>query len=462
MRVPSVCLLLLGWLCLQAGSACGAAPAPDAAERLIKEVGERSETMSNLEELCDGIGARLTGSQQLRLAQGWAMKKLQAYGAVNVHQEAYELGRPWKRGVARARLLNANRQSLVIAQKGWTAGSGGPVQGDIALLDVRTLDAFRAAAPGLRGKIVLVVSGPQPGAAERKDGARFNDEVNRIARKARFAAVLLISGKEDGALNMWGGPHSRFDTTAAIITKEGASLLKRLLARGVVPRVEVELGGGFGKAPVQAHNVVADFIGSDLPDEMVIVGAHLDSWDLATGATDNGAGSVVAMEVMRAMLAQGLRPKRTLRIVLFSGEEQEHAGSKAYVAAHRDEWAKIQAVFVQDTGAGRILGFPDMQVDAWNAGLTVALAPAQRLGTLGFPYAVVLGSDHDAFLERGIPAFTPLQDTLNYRTHTQHSERDSVDHVPKADLIQAAQVMTVAAWGMLNGERLPHQKPAAR
>ncbi len=466
MRVPlrvstSFLLLLLGWLCVQAVPARAAAQPPDAAERLIKEVGERSEAMSNLVELCDGIGARLTGSQQLRQAQGWAMKKLRSYGAVNVHEEAYALGRPWKRGIARARLLNANGQRLAIVQKGWTAGSGGPVQGDIALLDVRTLDAFRDAAPKLRGKIVLVVAGPQPGEAERKDMARFNDAVNRIANEARFAAVLLMSGKEDGALDMWGGPHSRFDTRAGIITKEGASLLKRLLARGVVPRVEIALGGGFGKAPVQAHNVVADFIGSELPDEMVIIGAHLDSWDLGTGATDNGTGSVVAMEVMRAMLAQGLRPKRTLRIVLFSGEEQGLLGSKAYIAAHRGELAKIQAVLVQDAGAGRILGFPDMKNDAWNAALAGALEPAQRLGTLGFPYALMLGSDHDVFFQRGIPAFSPLQDTLNYRSHSQHSDRDTVDHVPKDDLLQAAQVMTIAAWGMLNAERLPHQPPVA-
>ena len=115
---------------------------------------------------------------------------------------------------------------------------------------------------------------------------------------------------------------------------------------------------------MQAYNVVADLPGSEQPDDMVIIGAHQDSWDLGTGSTDNGAGTVVALEVMRAMHAQGLKPKRSLRVVLFSGEEQGLLGSRAYVARHRDELSRIQAVLVQDTGAGQIQGFPDMKVDA--------------------------------------------------------------------------------------------------
>lgn len=262
-------------------------------------------------------------------------------------------------------------------------------------------------------------------------------------------------------LDMRGGPLERFDSRTGIITKEGASLLKRLVARGVVPRLEVTLGGGFGKTPVQAYNMVADLVGSELPSEMVIVGAHQDSWDLGTGASDNGAGTVVALEVMRAMQAQGLKPKRTLRIVLFFGEAQGLLGSQAYVARHRRELAHIQAVLLQDTGAGRIEGFPDMKVDAWHAGLIAALKPAQALGGLDAPYGWIGSSDHVAFFDQGVPAFVPIQDLLDYRSHTYHSQLDTVDHVAKADLIQNAQVMAVTAWGMLNGERLPHQAPVA-
>ena len=449
-------------LCALAGSAWNQPLPTSPTARLIAEIGERSQAMTNREELCDDIGPRLTGSLKLRTSQAWAMKKLLAYGAVNVHEEAYDLGRPWKRGVARARLLYGNGQELDIVQKAWTDGTGGPVSGELALLDVQTLEQFRAAAPDLKGKIVLVLSGPKPTNAQSADPAAYRAQVNEIIENAHFGAVLLVSTKEANLREMWGGPLSRFDRNAGIITREGASLLRRLLARGVAPRLEVELGGGFGKAPVKAYNVVADFKGSEAGDEMVIIGAHQDSWDLGTGATDNGAGTVVALEVLRAMHAQGLTPKRTLRIVLFSGEEQGLLGSKAYVERHRSELSKIQAVLVQDAGSGRILGFPDMKVEAWYGALSSALAPAKELGPLDIPFAVSRGSDHDVFFREGIPAFAAMQEMGNYPTHTQHTPLDTFDQVVGADLIQGAQVMAVAAWGLLNGERMPHQKPAAR
>ncbi|MEJ7808703.1 MAG: M20/M25/M40 family metallo-hydrolase [Telluria sp.] len=456
MRGSLVVFVTAAWLCV-AGPASSQSLPPTATERLIQEIGAHSQAMHNLEELCDGFGPRLTGSPQLRSAQAWAMKKLAAYGAVNVHEEAYDLGRPWKRGIARAQLLNANGVRLEIVQKGWTAGTGGPLRGEVALLDVKTLEELKAAAPKLKGKIVLVISSPKPNDVQSKHLALYRAEVNQVIGDAHFAAVLLVSGKEGNMQDMWGGPSSRFDRNAGIITQQGAGLLKRLLARGVVPRLEMELGGGFGTTPVKAYNVVADLIGSEAPDEMVIIGAHQDAWDLASGATDNGAGTVVAIEVLRAMHAQGLKPRRTLRIVLFSGEEQGLLGSKAYVARHRAELSKVQAVFVQDAGSGRIVGFPDMKVEAWYGALSSALAPAKALGPLDIPFAVSRGSDHDVFFEQGIPAFSPMQDTLNYSTHTQHSALDTIEHVAKADLVQGAQVMAVAAWGMLNGERLPHQ-----
>jgi carboxypeptidase Q len=212
---------------------------------------------------------------------------------------------------------------------------------------------------------------------------------------------------------------------------------------------------------VQAYNVVGEIRGSTLPGEVVILGAHQDAWDLASGATDNGTGTVTALEVLRALRALGLKPKRTLRVVLFSGEEQGLLGSAAYVARHRATLADIQAVLVQDAGGGRILGFPDMKVEAWYSALTAALLPASEVGPFDVPYAVSRGSDHDSFFAHGIPAFSPIQDMLDYRSHTQHTELDTIDHVKPADLIQGAQVMAVTAWALLNGPRLPHQPPAS-
>lgn len=436
-----------------------ATPDLSPAQRLIQEIGEHSGLMANLEELCDGIGPRLTGSRRLRMAQAWAAKKLEAYGAVNVHEEAYDLGRPWVRGVARARLLNANGQSLSIAQMGWTKGTKGAVRGDVVLLDVNTLAAFQAVAPSLAGKVVLVVNRPRANDEERKDLKAYTAKLRKIWQGARAALVLLSSDKTNGLQNMGGGPGTPYPGPTAFISQPHAHLLRRLLARGIRPRVEAELGGTFGQRQVQAYNLVADLQGTENPEQMVIVGAHLDSWDLSTGATDNGTGTVVAMEVLRAMKAQHLRPKRTLRVVLFSGEEQGLLGSKAYLAAHADELKHIQAVLIDDGGSGRISGFPDMEVEAWDAPLTAAMAPAKGLGAENLPWGIMRGSDEESFFEQGIPAFGPLQDPLDYQSHTHHTEMDSLDHVVSADLTQGAQVMAVMAWGLLNGERLPHQVP---
>jgi carboxypeptidase Q len=436
--------IVCGALVMHATNAAAQQDAP--ASLLIKEIAERSELMPNLQELCDGIGPRMTGSAQLRTAQAWAMEKLKGYGAVNVHLEAYDLGRPWQRGIARARLLNASGIALDIVQQAWTTGTGGVLKADVAALDVKTLDEFKAAAPALKGKIVLVVSAP-----------KASRELDEAIRAAHFAAVLFVSGRDGNLLDMWGGPPSRLQRSAAIVSKDNASLLRRLLAKGVVPKLELELTGGFGSKPVQAYNVVADLPGSDGGGEMVIVGAHQDSWDLGSGATDNGSGTVIMMEVLRAMHASGLKPKRRLRVVLFSGEEQGLLGSKAYVAAHQAELANVQAVLVQDAGAGRITGFPDMKVEAWYAALSSAMAPARQLGDLDVVYAVSRGTDHATFFDQGLPAFAAMQDLLDYRSHTQHSQVDSIDHVKPADLVQGAQVMAVTAWGLLNGERLPHQ-----
>ncbi len=463
MGLPSLKLLAGAVAALLLMHAAHAATKPvTPADVLIQEIAHHSELMPNLEELCDGIGARLTGSPQLRTAQAWAMEKLKRYGAVDVHLEAYDLGRPWQRGRARARLVNANGMALDIAQQAWTAGTGGVVTADVALLDVRTLDEFRAALPALKGKIVLVASTPKPTAAQQQDIARYRADVRTAIASAGFAAVLSVSAKEGRLLDMWGGPNASFQRGAGIISRDNASLLKRLLARGVVPRLEMELTGGFGKQPVQAYNVVADLPGTDGAGEMVILGAHQDSWDLGSGATDNGSGTVVMMEVLRAMHASGLKPRRNLRVVLFSGEEQGLLGSKAYLAAHQAERGKIQAVLVQDAGAGRITGWVDMKVEAWFAALTSAMAPTRDLGALDVVYAVGRGSDHDTFFDAGIPAFGAMQDLLDYRSHTQHSEADSVDHVKADNLVQSAQVMAVTAWGLLNGERLPHQPREAR
>jgi hypothetical protein len=490
MRVPALpALLCAGALFAQAPAQAPARPRGDDflmpapayqsdAAKLIKEIAEHQELMKNLEEMCDSIGPRLTGSEKLRTAQKWAAEKLKGYGAVNVHEEAYDFGKPWTRGVARARLLNANGQELHVAQWAWTEPTmttvdakgkalrkpiPGPVRGEVALLEAKTLDELKAALPGLAGKIVLALSQPRPTPEQRKDMEAYIKAYMDAMKEAKFAVLLRDAGKKSDLLNMSGSPDASWRSStapAAVISSEHANLLKRLIARGQHPEVEIELGGRLGDQPVQAYNVVAEIRGSERPEEVVIVGGHQDSWDLGTGATDNGTGTVVAMEVLRAMAALKLQPKRTLRVVLFSGEEEGLLGSKAYAKAHADEMRNLQAVLIDDMGSGRIKGFPDMGVEAVRGPLAAAMAAANGLGAVELPAAIMPGAtDHWPFHQAGVPAFAATQEALDYHTHTHHSQVDTVDHVVKEDVLQGAQVMAATAWGLLNGERLPHHEP---
>lgn len=429
----------------------------NASQNMLTEIAQNNQLMLNLEEMCDGIGPRLTGSQQLRQAQQWAMEKLKTYGAVNVHEEAYELGKAWTRGVARVRLLNANGMQLDVQQQAWSESSPRKMFAEVVVMNVKSLEEFKKIASSLSGKIVLAISTPKPTTEQEKKFKQYSDELNKAIQAANFAAIFFVSGREGNLQDMHGSPNARYKKNAAIITKEHANLLQRLIARGITPKVEFEFGGRLSKDAVQAYNVVAEFPGTELADEMVVLGAHQDSWDLGTGATDNGVGTVVIMEVLRAMHALKLKPKRTLRVVLFSGEEQGLLGSKAYLKAHAEEQIKIQAMLTQDAGGGRITGFLDMKVDEWFAALNEAKEQTKELSKLDITYAAGGGSDHQVFFEQGIPAFAPIQDPLDYRSHTWHSQVDTVDHVVKDNLIQNAQVMAAMTWAMLNGEKLPHQ-----
>jgi carboxypeptidase Q len=439
------------------------APQQSEAARLMREIAEHSQAFQNLEEMCEDIGPRLTGSDKLRQAQAWAMSKLKGYGAANVHEEPYEFGKAWTRGIAWARILGANGQELHVAQEAWSPATDGMIKGEVALLEAKSFDELKSALPTLQGRIVLLNDLPKPSEEEEKDKSAFYEAVREALRRAQFQALLEESGKPNDLMTMDGSPVTKWKTTdvpRAFIADEHAHLLKRLIARHGKVEIGLSLGGTFSKDPVKAYNVVAEIQGSEKPQEVVIVGGHQDSWDLGTGATDNGTGTVVAMEVLRAMKALGLKPKRTLRVVLFSGEEQGLLGSEAYVKAHDRELGDIQAVLIDDLGSGRITGWPDMGEESVRPLLAAAMAPANSEGlkTIG-PFTMPAWTDHWPFHRKGVPSFGALQESLDYFQTTHHSQVDTLDHVVKEDLVQSAQAMAVTAWGLLNGEPLPHHVP---
>ncbi|WMW81885.1 M28 family peptidase [Undibacterium cyanobacteriorum] len=443
-------------------------------DRLLQNIDAHQNLMRDLEELCDDIGARLTGSESLRRAQQWASAKLRAYGADAVWEEDYILGSTWHRGRSQARLLNANRQIMAMAQAGWTSSSSKPIQAEVAILDASNLDELRHQLPQLKGKIVLLLRTPKlssvAGAVSEAQRNDFSREYNAVLKQADFAAVLYVSARSGNLLDMHGGPKARFKHNVGIIGQQDAQLLQRLIKRGISPRLELQFGGGFDGKPgspvVREKNLIAEIRGTEFPDEYVVLGVHLDSWDLASGATDNGVGVALVMEVLRsigAMRAIGtirasqIPMKRSLRVILFSGEEQGLLGSKAYVEGHQSELGKVQAMLTIDSGAGRIIGIPDMQVDGWYDALNTMTNAHPLLQKLEVVYAVSKGSDHESFFAQGVPAFSLAQEPLDYLSHTWHSEADTLDHVKKDDLVYNAKVLSLISQYLLNSPRLPHR-----
>jgi len=263
-------------------------------------------------------------------------------------------------------------------------------------------------------------------------------------------AYLGSSEKMFGLLNM--GSFSRdykpSDVPAALVEREDFIQLWRLLDGGAPVELELNLQGKFSEKPVEVYNTVAEIRGTEKPEEVVILGAHLDSWDLGTGATDNGTGSMAVLAAARALQEAGVKPKRTIRFILFSGEEQGLNGSRAYVAAHKDELAKVSGVLVHDTGTGKVLTIGLM--GNYNVRETVGrvLYPlSEPVGIMEPTLGSEGGSDHVPFDEAGVPGFWCVQEVADY-DKMHHSQADVLEHVRWDDLTEGAQVLAVFAYNV--------------
>jgi carboxypeptidase Q len=391
-----------------------------------------------------------------------------ARGNTRGHREAYAFGPSWTRGIASGRLLAPGAGALSLAQMGWSPATAGPVRGDAMLVTARNDAEMQALFGTFRGRILLLgdmppLSGP---GVDTAAALALRMRVVRAMRDEGALAVLLPSGRETG-LNMTGSPTWRRPLIpvlpVAFVETRDYERVHRALLRGERVPLELNLPGTLSPAPVQAFNTVAELRGSERPDEVVVIGAHIDSWDLGTGATDNGTGVAAAMEALRAIQAAGLHPGRTVRVVLFSGEEQGLWGSKAYVAAHAAEMDRIQAVLIDDLGTGRVRGWALQAREDLRPFVARAIAPLNDIGVRELPLERSSDSDHAPFVEAGVPAFFAVQDTVDYFATTHHSQYDTFDHVRPADLLQGAGALAVTAWELANmPERLPHAAPARR
>lgn len=466
--------------------------------RLIDEGMNRSQVMDALRVLSDSIGPRLAGSPASRAAMEWAQRRYASYG-LTARAEAYDFGVAWERGQATAWITSPFRRQMPMWSWAWTAGTGNHAwEGPVVRIDVSTPESLAVYRSRIRGAWVMTSApanlwnpdGPPMTAADsasQRDAMRARQAAARDrnagldsatrARLAQFRVDLpfllrqagalgqLTDGAKDFALaTMSGSPRSAYSPLPRVVVgHEDYSMLDRQLRAGITPRFSATIDNKVGKNSVQQWNIVAEILGTEKPGEVVIVGGHYDSWDLSQGTTDNGTGSMAAMEVLRIIQASGMKPKRTIRAILFGSEEEGLLGSVAYAEQHRAESDSIQAVLVLDNGAGMITGQalqgrPEFQ-QLW----TDLLAPLQAMGPLTVRDANKGGTDHLSFLPMGVPAFNFDQMTRGYN-HTHHSQVDSYDKVPEADMRQASTIMAVTAWELANlpGPMLPRGVRAER
>jgi hypothetical protein len=442
------------------------------AGKLLREIKEHAEVVARVEYLADVIGPRLTGSDQLRQAQAWAKAEMTRLGAVNVHEEAYDFGLAWTRGVDSARLLTHNGIRFRVDQLAWTPGTQGSVQGELILVDARNLEELRAFKGQLKGRILLRTNPDDKRPPLPRRGGGLETYQAEQAAMTQFLldegalATLSMSGRKNGLSFTTvgaGRDPKKPALPAAYAPQEPYKMLVRLLARKAPVKLELSLGGSCSAKPVQATNVVGEILGRELPGEVVIVGGHLDSWDLGTGATDNATGSSVALEVLRAFQATGLRPRRTLRVILWSGEEQGLLGSRAYVEAHKDAMDAIQAVLVDDMGTGMVKGFTLQGRENCRGLMAQAIAPLNDLGVKELSLRTMNSTDHAPFDRAGVPAFAAIQEPVDYFLGTHHSQMDYADHLVPDQLVQGAQALAVTAWELAEmTARLPHGRLPAQ
>jgi hypothetical protein len=453
-------------------------------QKIVAESRTDSSLIPNLTYLSDIIGPRLTGSTALRKANDWTSAKMKSYGLANVNLESWLMPEGWERGGATGRILEPdNGRKLAIAALGWTPGTNGKVEGEVIIVKASTLAELDAYKGKLKGKIIL--SGPPAdlvpiaeiekasGSAttpdKKKDKGPANFEEAMALRKQQdviyqqegVLAVLQDAGKHLGLLYTGGGwtgndrPSAVKKLPSASVAHEHYALLYRLASRPepAKTRIELEINTKYLPGPIKVFNTVGEIRGSEKPDEFVIVGAHLDSWDLGQGTLDNGCGTCVVLEAAR-ILAKLPPPRRTIRFVLFTGEEQGLHGSRHYVDQHKDELARMSAALVHDTGTGKVLGLGWMSNrEALAPILETELSCLKELGVKDLCRAGFGGSDHVSFDRGGVPGCAFHQEIAGYR-FGHHSQADTLEMAREEDLRQGAQVMATAALRIANMEKL--------
>ena len=501
-------------------------PDPVITQKIRDEGLNKSQVMDIAFHLTDVSGPRLAGSPGLKRAQDWAVSALKGWGIVNATREPWgKFGKGWEVEKNYAAITVPYYHAVIAIPKAWTAGTNGPITGDVVVIKVDTIIDLDKYKGTLKGKIVMLDAATQLAPNfTRADAARYTDE----ELDAMAKATPQTGGRRGGGPGGPGGPNAnRFaglrrmmamrgriseffmnegvglilsqgrGTDGTVFTTNGASYaedakptvpeletsgedylrIQRLVKAGQKVTMEADIKTKFFTDDLNGYDVVGEIPGTDkkLKEEVVMIGGHLDSWHAATGATDNGAGSAVMLEAMRILKAIGYKPKRTIRIALWSSEEQGLLGSKGYVVNHfgdaktmvlKPEQSKLSAYYNLDNGTGKIRGIYLQGDSAAGPIFKQWLTPFKDLGATTVTINNTGGTDHQSFDAVGIPGFQFIQDGMDYNTRTHHSNQDTYDRLVEDDLKQAATI--VASFVYNTSERaeqiprkaLPKPQPA--
>ena len=454
MRPP----LLLACLALLL-TAPAAISAGDDLARLLGAILGPSPLAENLRQLTDDIGGRVSGSAANRRAVRWAVDAFQRAGIERTATESFELPVAWTEGATRVEVLEPRPFAVRAVSIAWSPPTpAGGIEAPVLDLGLGTAADFEARSEDLAGSLLLV---HRP-VLETWDDlfAEYADASPVIARAvaAGAAGILWISTKEQGVLYRHINTHGEIDALPqAIVAREDGLKLARFAAAGNDIRVRLDLPNE-KSGPFTAENVVAEIPGSDKADEIVAIGAHLDSWELGTGALDNGANCALVIEAARAILAAGIQPRRTLRFMLWNGEEQGLRGSRDYVRRHAGELDRFVAYMNIDGGVGPVLGFAIAGRPKVESALREVLEPLASWGVTENLMDTYGGSDHVDFLLQGIPILDANQPGANYLPN-YHASSDTMDKVPIRDLklntaIMASTMLGIAQRDARLGARL--------
>jgi hypothetical protein len=482
--------------------------------RIRAEEFNNSKVMDTMHQLTDRYGPRLTNSKQFRAAGDWAVKQLNAWGLSNVTLEKWDAGFPgWQYTYYNGAMVEPTYQPIIGVPVAWTAGTNGPVTGMAVLASVQTpadLDKWKGK---LAGKIVLTVAPPdlafpatplarrytpdeltematdlipsgsgrggrgggrggRAGAANNmtiEEQRALQQRVRAFFKDEKALLTLTASALGEGGTVFGGGAQNRTDKTnlpQVSIAAEHYNRIARLLEHEVPVQLTFDIKTEFG-TDNESFNVVAEIPGNAKKDEVVMVGGHFDSWHYGTGATDNAAGSAVAMEAMRILKALNLKMDRTVRMALWSGEEQGLLGSRAYVKAHfadptvmkpTKEHDNFAGYFNIDNGTGRIRGVYLQGNEMMRPIFESWFVPFKDLTAGAITVRNTGGTDHQSFDGVGLPGFQFIQDPMDYETRTHHSSMDTYDRIQPADLKQMAVIEAAFVYNTaMRAEKLPRK-----